>query len=60
MAVQKDMEDFFMDIDSSYRQFRRRIINMVVKNPELMPAAIRTTEKGWRYVKRLFKDFGIS
>ena len=60
VAVQKDMEDFFMDIDSSYRQFRRRIINMVVKNPELMPAAIRTTEKGWRYVKRLFKDFGIS
>ena len=38
VAVQKDMEDFFMDIDSSYRQFRRRIINMVVKNPELMPA----------------------
>ena len=60
VSVQKDMEDFFMDIDASYRQFRRRIINLVVKNPELMSEAIRTTEKGWRYVKRLFKDFGIS
>ena len=60
VSVQKDMEDFFVDIDASYRQFRRRIINLVVKNPELMSEAIRTTEKGWRYVKRLFKDFGIS
>ena len=60
VSVQKDMEDFFGDIDASYRQFRRRIINLVVKNPELMSEAIRTTEKGWRYVKRLFKDFGIS
>ena len=60
VATLKDMEDFFLDIDASYRQTRRRIINLVVKNPELMPAAQRTVEKGWRYVKRLFKDFGIS
>lgn len=60
VATMKDMEDFFRDIDASYRQTRRRIINLVVKNPELMPAAQRTVEKGWRYVKRLFKDFGIS
>ncbi len=60
VSVQKDMEEFFMDIDSDYRRWRRRIINLVVKNPELMPSAIKTVEKGWRYVKRLFKDFGIS
>ena len=46
--------------DADYRQLRRRIINLVVKNPELMPAAMNTIQKGWRYVKRLFKDFGIS
>ena len=60
VAVQKDMEDFFVDIDADYRQLRRRIINLVVKNPELMPSAVSTIQKGWRYVKRLFKDFGIS
>ena len=60
VSVQRDMEEFFTDIDVSYRQFRRRIINLVVKNPELMPAATRTVEKGWRYLKRLFKDFGIN
>ena len=60
VAVQKDMEEFFRDIDSDYRRWRRRIINLVVKNPELMPSSVRTVEKGWRYVKRLFKDFGIS
>ena len=36
------------------------LLNLVVKNPELMPAAMNTIQKGWRYVKRLFKDFGIS
>lgn len=60
VAVQKDMEDFFQDIDSDYRRLRRRVINLVVKNPELMQSSMRTIEKGWRYVKRLFKDFGIS
>ena len=49
-----------VDVDADYRQLRRRIINLVVKNPELMPAAMNTIQKGWRYVKRLFKDFGIS
>lgn len=60
VSVEKDMEDFFVDVDADYRQLRRRIINLVVKNPELMPAAMNTIQKGWRYVKRLFKDFGIS
>lgn len=60
ISVEKDMEDFFMDIDHDYRQLRRRIINLVIKNPELMPSAMNTIQKGWRYVKRLFKDFGIS
>ena len=60
VSVEKDMEDFFVDVDADYRQLRRRIINLVVKNPELMPAAMNTIQKGWRYVKRLIKDFGIS
>lgn len=60
VSVEKDMEDFFVGVDADYRQLRRRIINLVVKNPELMPAAMNTIQKGWRYVKRLFKDFGIS
>lgn len=60
VSVEKDMEEFFIDIDHDYRQLRRRVINLVVKNPELMPSAINIIQKGWRYVKRLFKDFGIS
>ncbi|TCS79662.1 MBL fold metallo-hydrolase RNA specificity domain-containing protein [Pectinatus cerevisiiphilus] len=60
VAVEKEMEEFLQLLDADYRQWRKRLLLAVIRDPQIMESAIRQAEKGWRYVKRMFKDFGIN
>ncbi len=60
VSVEKEMEEFLQTLDGEYRQWRRKLLSSVTRNPQTMESAIRQAEKGWRYVKRMFKDFGVN
>jgi metallo-beta-lactamase family protein len=54
------MEEFLQLLDAEYRNWRKKLLLTVVKNPQIMESTIRQAEKAWRYVKRMFKDFGVN
>ncbi|WP_196599496.1 MBL fold metallo-hydrolase RNA specificity domain-containing protein [Pectinatus frisingensis] len=60
VSVQKEMEEFLQLLDAEYRNWRKKLLLTVVKNPQIMESTIRQAEKAWRYVKRMFKDFGVN
>ena len=59
VSVEKDMEDVLRSFDSEYRLARRKILQLVTQRPELMDPVIRTWEKGWKYVRKLFASYHI-
>ena len=59
VSVEMEMEDFLRTVDSTYRQQRRKILQLVIRNPELMEPIIKTVEKGWNYMKKLFGNYNI-
>ena len=59
VSVEKEMEDFLRTLDSTYRQQRRRLLQYVVQNPQQMEVVIRTVQKGWNYMKKLFAIFNL-
>lgn len=60
VAVEREMEEFLQLIDSDYQQWRKKILAAVLREPQIMENTMRQTQKGWRYMKRMFKDFGIN
>ena len=59
VSVEMEMEDFLRTVDSVYRLQRRKILQTVIKNPELMEPIIKTVQKGWNYMKKLFANYNI-
>ncbi len=59
VSVEKDMEDVLRSFDSEYRLTRRKILQLVIARPELMDSVIRTWEKGWKYVRKLFSSYHV-
>jgi metallo-beta-lactamase family protein len=59
ISVEMEMEEFLRTVDSIYRQQRRRILQLVIRQPELMEPVIKTVEKGWNYMKKLFSNYNI-
>jgi metallo-beta-lactamase family protein len=59
VSVEMEMEDFLRTVDSVYRLQRRKILQTVIKNPELMEPIIKTVQKGWNYMKKLFSSYNI-
>ena len=59
VSVEVEMEEFLRTVDSTYRQQRRKLLQLVIRNPELMEPVIRAVEKGWNYMKKLFGNFNI-
>jgi metallo-beta-lactamase family protein len=57
VSVEKEMEEFLETLDADYRQFRRQLLRIVIQEPAIMESVIRTVEKGWRYLKKLFTRF---
>jgi len=59
VSVEVEMEEFLRTVDSEYRQQRRRLLQFVIRRPELMETVIKTVEKGWNYMKKLFNDYNV-
>ncbi len=60
VSVEKEMEEALSVFDSEYRQLRKKMRNAALRDPRTMESILRQGEKGMRYMKRLFKDFGIN
>ena len=58
ISVEKEMEEFLRTVDSTYRAQRRRLLQLVIKNPELMEPIIKSVQKGWNYMKKIFSVYG--
>lgn len=59
VSVEMEMEEFLRTVDSVYRQQRRRLLHLVIRQPELMEPVIKNVEKGWNYMKKLFNNYNI-
>lgn len=59
VTVEKEMEEYLQTMDSAYRSFRRQILQRVMSQPQLMEPLIKTIEKGWNYMKKLFANYNF-
>ncbi len=59
VSVEMEMEEFLRTVDSVYRLQRRKLLQTVIKKPELMEPVIKTVQKGWNYMKKLFANYNI-
>lgn len=59
VSVEKEMEEYLRTVDESYRLYRRRLLQYVIKRPELMETAIKTVEKGWSYMRKLYDKLNL-
>lgn len=57
VSVEMEMEEFLRTVDSEYRLQRRKLLQLVIRKPELMESVIKSVEKGWNYMKKLFSNF---
>ena len=54
-----EMEDFLRDYDADYRQFRQKILRLVIRQPKMLEPTIRLMTKGRNYIRRIFAPFNI-
>lgn len=59
VSVEMEMEDYLRSLDAEYRLARRKLLQLVVHRPTLMPFVIKTVEKGWKYMRKLFAPYNI-
>lgn len=59
VVVEKEMEDYLQTLDSAYRSFRRNVLQFVIRQPQQMEPLIRTIDKGWNYMKKLFANYNF-
>ncbi|MBQ9378021.1 MAG: MBL fold metallo-hydrolase [Schwartzia sp.] len=59
VSVEKEMEDYFRSLDAEYRITRKKLMNLIMRQPALMQPIIKTIEKGWKYMHKLFAPFNL-
>ena len=59
VSVEMEMEDVLRDFDADYRQIRRKVLQLVVRQPKTMEPIIKVMTKGRNYLKKLFAPFNI-
>lgn len=59
VSVEKDMEDILRSFDAEYRLARRKLLQLVLRRPELMDPILKTWEKGWKYFRKLFSSYNL-
>lgn len=59
VSVEMEMEDLLKNFDSDYRSFRKRLMQLVIRQPETMETVIRLMQKSQTYLKKLFRPFNI-
>ncbi|MBQ8698829.1 MAG: MBL fold metallo-hydrolase [Schwartzia sp.] len=59
VSVEMEMEEYLRSLDVEYRLARRKLLQLVVHRPTLMPFVIKTVDKGWKYMRKLFAPYNI-
>ena len=59
VSVEVEMEDYLRSLDAEYRLARRKLLQLVVHRPTLMPFVVKTVDKGWKYMRKLFAPYNI-
>lgn len=59
VSVEMEMEEVLRDFDSEYRQMRKRILQLVIRQPKLMEPMVKVLAKGRKYLKKLFASYNI-
>ena len=59
VSVETDMERELSVFDDDYRQLRRKVLNLVIRQPKLMEPLLRTMHKGVSYLRKLFAPYNI-
>ena len=57
--IEVEMEDYLRSLDAEYLITRRKLLQLVVHRPTLMPFVIKTVDKGWKYMRKLFAPYNI-
>ena len=59
VSVEKEMEEVLSDFDADYRQLRRKVLQLVIRQPKAMEPVIKVMTKGRNYLRKLFMPFNI-
>ncbi|MBR2216470.1 MAG: MBL fold metallo-hydrolase [Selenomonadaceae bacterium] len=59
VSAEKEMEDVLKDFDADYRQIRRRIMQLVLRQPKLLEPVIKALTKARNYLHKLFSAYNI-
>ncbi len=59
VSVEKEMEGYLRSLDAEYRLARKKLLQLVIRQPALMENVIHTIEKGWKYMRKLFAPYNI-
>lgn len=59
VSVEMEMEEQLRSFDAEYRNLRRKVLQLVVRQPKTMEPLIKAITKGFTYMKKLFSPFNI-
>ncbi|MBE6074136.1 MAG: MBL fold metallo-hydrolase [Selenomonas ruminantium] len=59
VSVEMEMEEQLRIFDAEYRSFRRKVMQLVIRQPKTMEPLIKAITKGFNYMKKLFAPFNI-
>lgn len=59
VSIEMEMEEILRDFDADYRQIRRKVLQLVVRQPKTMEPVIKAMMKARNYLKKLFAPFNI-
>ena len=59
VSVEMEMEEQLKGFDSEYRLLRRKVLQLVVRQPKTMEPLLKAISKGFSYMKKLFAPFNI-
>lgn len=59
VSVEMEMEDVLKDFDAEYRQLRRKLVHIVVRQPKLMEPIVKGLTKARNYIKKLFASYNV-
>lgn len=57
--VEAEMEEVLQSFDSDYRQLRRQVLQLVVRQPKSMEQIIKVMTKGRNYLRKLFQPYNV-
>lgn len=59
VSVEMEMEEQLRAFDTEYRSLRRKVMQLVVRQPKTMEPLLKVITKGFTYMKKLFAPFNI-